>query len=81
MAQGLYGYAQQEVTILTTFLLVFTHERTYEQLFLLTMQTTNKHRYKNKLLGYYFCLHGGKHGEKSVILSLKISHISSASSA
>ena len=31
---------------------VFTHERTYEQPFLVTMTTsTNKHRYKNKLLG------------------------------
>jgi len=30
---------------------VFTHERTYEQPFLVTMSTTNKHRYKNKLLG------------------------------
>jgi len=33
---------------------VFTHERTYEQVqqFLVTMSTsTNKHRYKNKLLG------------------------------
>ena len=30
----------------------FTHERTYEQPFLVTMSTlTNKHRYKNKLLG------------------------------
>jgi len=30
---------------------VFTHERTYEQPFLLTMSTsTNKHSYKNKLL-------------------------------
>ena len=28
---------------------IFTHERTYEQLFLST--STNKHRYKNKLLG------------------------------
>jgi len=31
---------------------VFTHERTYEQQFLVTMSTSiNKHRYKNKLLG------------------------------
>jgi len=31
---------------------VFTHDRTYEQPFLVTMSTsTNKHRYKNKLLG------------------------------
>jgi len=31
---------------------VFMHERTYEQLFLVTMSTsTNKHRYKNKLRG------------------------------
>jgi len=31
---------------------VFMHERTYEQLLLVTMSTsTNKHRYKNKLLG------------------------------
>jgi len=31
---------------------VFTHETTYEQPFLVTMSTsTNKHRYKNKLLG------------------------------
>jgi len=31
---------------------VFMHERTYEQPFLVTMSTsTNKHRYKNKLLG------------------------------
>jgi len=31
---------------------IFTHERTYEQPFLVTMSTsTNKHRYKNKLLG------------------------------
>jgi len=31
---------------------VFTHERAYEQPFLVTMSTsTNKHRYKNKLLG------------------------------
>ena len=31
---------------------VFTHERTYEQQFLVTMSaSTNKHRYKNKLLG------------------------------
>ena len=29
----------------------FTHERTYEQWFMLTMSTsTNKHRYKNRLL-------------------------------
>jgi len=37
MAESLHGYAQQELTILTIFLLVFTHERTYEQSFLLTM--------------------------------------------
>ena len=31
---------------------VFTHERTYEQQFLVTTSTSiNKHRYKNKLLG------------------------------
>jgi len=31
---------------------VFTHQRTYEEPFLVTMSTsTNKHRYKNKLLG------------------------------
>jgi len=31
---------------------VFTHKRTYEQPFLVTMSSsTNKHRYKNKLLG------------------------------
>ena len=31
---------------------VFTHERTYKQPFLVTMSpSTNKHRYKNKLLG------------------------------
>jgi len=31
---------------------IFTHERTYEQPFLVIMSTsTNKHRYKNKLLG------------------------------
>jgi len=31
---------------------VFMHERTYEQPFLVTMSTsTNKHRYKNRLLG------------------------------
>jgi len=31
---------------------IFTHERTYEQPFLVTMSTsTNKHRCKNKLLG------------------------------
>ena len=52
MTQSLRGYAQQELTILTIFLLVFTHKRTYEQQFLVTMSTsTNKHRYKNKLLG------------------------------
>ena len=34
---------------------VFTYERTYEQQFLVTMSTsTNKHRYKNKLLGLLF---------------------------
>jgi len=37
-------------TVETT--LVFTHERTYDQPFLVTMSaSTNKHRYKNKLLG------------------------------
>jgi len=52
MTQSLRGYAQQELTILTIFLLVFTHKRTYEQQFLVTMSTsTNKHRHKNKLLG------------------------------
>jgi len=37
MGQSLRGYAQQELTVLMIFLLAFTHERTYEQLFLLTM--------------------------------------------
>jgi len=30
---------------------VFMHEITHEQQFLVTMSTSNKHRYKNKLLG------------------------------
>ena len=34
MAQSLRGYAQQELTVVTIFL-VFARERTYEQLFLL----------------------------------------------
>jgi len=40
--------------------------------------STNKHRYKNKLLG--FRRHGGKHCVKSAILSSELSYISPASS-
>jgi len=44
------GYAQQQLTVLTIFLLVFTHKRTQEQQFLVTMSTTTttKERYINK---------------------------------
>jgi len=37
--------------------------------------SVNRHRYKNKLLGLPHPRHGGKHGEKSAILSTKFSYI------
>jgi len=37
MAQSLRGHAQQALTVTMIFLLVFMHQRAYEQPFLLTM--------------------------------------------
>jgi len=52
---------------------VFTHERTYEEPFLVTMSTsTNKHRYKNKLLGLLLPPPGRKTLHEMSIFIVKI---------
>jgi len=56
---------------------VFMHGRTYEQPFLVTMSTsTNKHRYKNKLLGLLLLPPWRKHLAKLAILYRQNSPIS-----
>jgi len=37
MAQSVRGNAHQELTVLTIFLLIFTHQKKHEQPFLLTI--------------------------------------------